>query len=128
MSASSTAALVARLDRLPSCRYFYKVVALIAIGGWFEFYELFMPGGIALGLIRKSHIYTASHAGMFALDSFATFLATFFLGMFVGAVLFTQRQPSRPSGACGTNSQEMPATAGSAVSTAMIAKAMNRPR
>lgn len=90
MSATTTASLVARLDRLPSCRYFYKVVALIAIGGWFEFYELFMPGGIALGLIKKSHIYTASHAGMFALDSFATFLATFFLGMFVGAILFTQ--------------------------------------
>lgn len=90
MSASTTAALVARLDRLPSCRHFYKIVALIAIGGWFEFYELFMPGGISLGLIGKSHIYTASHAGMFALDSFATFLASFFLGMFVGAVLFTQ--------------------------------------
>ena len=90
MSSTSTAALVARLDRLPSCRHFYKVVALIAIGGWFEFYELFMPGGISLGLVRQDHIYTASHAGMFALDSFASFLASFFLGMFVGAILFTQ--------------------------------------
>ena len=90
MSATTTAALVARLDRLPSCRHFYKVVALIAIGGWFEFYELFMPGGISLGLVGKSHIYTATHAGMFALDSFASFLAAFFLGMFVGAILFTQ--------------------------------------
>ncbi len=90
MSATTTAALVARLDRLPSCRHFYKVVALIAIGGWFEFYELFMPGGISLGLVGKSHIYTATHAGMFALDSFASFLASFFFGMFVGAILFTQ--------------------------------------
>lgn len=86
---ASTAELVSRLDRLPSCRHLYKIVALIAIGGWFEFYELFMPGGISLGLIRRSHVYTASHAGMFALNSFATFLATFFLGMFIGAILFT---------------------------------------
>jgi putative MFS transporter len=88
--ASNPATVVARLDRLPSCRYLYRVVALIAVGGWFEFYELFMPGSISLGLVGKGHIYNTSHAGMFALDSFASFLAAFFLGMLVGAVLFSQ--------------------------------------
>jgi len=79
--------IVARLDRLPPSRYFVQLVALIAIGGWFEFYEFAMPGGISLGLTRR--IYTASAAGLLAWNSFASFLAAFFLGMFVGAFLFT---------------------------------------
>jgi len=82
-----TASIVARLDRLPPSRYFVRLVTLIAIGGWFEFYEFAMPGGISLGLTRR--IYTASAAGLFAWNSFATFLASFFFGMFVGAFLFT---------------------------------------
>lgn len=82
-----TASIVARLDRLPPSRYFVRLVALIAIGGWFEFYEFSMPGGISLGLTRR--IYTASAAGLFAWNSFATFLASFFFGMFIGAFLFT---------------------------------------
>ncbi len=84
---ASTASIVARLDRLPPSRYFVQLVALIAVGGWFEFYEFAMPGGISLGLTR--HIFTATAAGAFAWNSFATFLASFFLGMFVGAFLFT---------------------------------------
>jgi len=86
-TSQQTASIVARLDRLPPSRYFVQLVVLIAIGGWFEFYEFSMPGGISLGLTR--HIYTASKAGLFAWNSFATFLAAFFLGMFVGAFLFT---------------------------------------
>ena len=56
-AAARTASIVARLDRLPPSRYFVQLVALIAIGGWFEFYEFAMPGGISLGLTRR--IYTA---------------------------------------------------------------------
>ena len=52
-----------------------------AAGGWFEFYELFMPGFISLGLI-KSGVFTESNRGLFDLHSFASFLASFFLGMF----------------------------------------------
>jgi len=52
--------IVARLDRLPPSRYFTRLVALIAVGGWFEFYEFAMPGGIAPGLTR--HIFTAGTA------------------------------------------------------------------
>ncbi len=89
-TSASTSRLVARLDRLPPSRHFYRLVALIAVGGWFEFYELFMPGGISLGLVGTGHIYNATNAGMFAPDSFATFLAAFFLGMFVGAIVFSQ--------------------------------------
>jgi MFS transporter, putative metabolite:H+ symporter len=84
---SQTGSIAARLDRLPPSRYFVQLVALIAIGGWFEFYEFAMPGGISLGLTR--HIFTASAAGLLAWNSFASFLASFFLGMFVGAFIFS---------------------------------------
>jgi putative MFS transporter len=88
MSVSQDAAsIVARLDRLPPTRYFVQLVALIAIGGWFEFYEFAMPGGISLGLTKR--IFTASAAGLYAWNSFASFLAAFFLGMFVGAFVFS---------------------------------------
>jgi len=84
---SATGSIVARLDRLPPSRYFLKLVALIAIGGWFEFYEFAMPGGISIGLTRE--IFTADRAGLFAWSSFASFLASFFFGMFVGAFAFS---------------------------------------
>ncbi|MGI4947011.1 MAG: MFS transporter, partial [Janthinobacterium lividum] len=44
--------IAARIERLPPGRGLRRLVFLIAIGGWFEFYELFMPGGIAPGLVR----------------------------------------------------------------------------
>ena len=87
MDVGQTGSIAARLDRLPPSRYFVRLVALIAIGGWFEFYEFAMPGGISLGLTQ--HVFTASAAGLMAWNSFASFLASFFLGMFVGAFLFT---------------------------------------
>ena len=85
--ASPGGSIVARLDRLPPSRYFMQLVALIAIGGWFEFYEFAMPGGIALGLTKD--IFTDSKAGLFAWNSFASFLASFFFGMFIGAFVFS---------------------------------------
>jgi MFS transporter, putative metabolite:H+ symporter len=87
MEVDQTRSIAARLDRLPPSRYFVQLVALIAIGGWFEFYEFAMPGGISLGLTTR--VFTASAAGLMAWNSFATFLAAFFLGMFVGAFLFS---------------------------------------
>ena len=87
MDVGQAGSIAARLDRLPPSRYFVQLVALIAIGGWFEFYEFAMPGGISLGLTRR--VFTASAAGLMAWNSFASFLASFFFGMFVGAFLFS---------------------------------------
>src|SRR6201996_7553441 len=83
----------ARLDRLPPTRYFRGLVARIAIGGWFEFYEMFMAAYISLGLIH-SGLYRATTASMFDVNGFASFLGSFFAGMFVGTVAlggFTDR-------------------------------------
>jgi putative MFS transporter len=77
--------ILARIERLPASRSLLKLVILIGIGGWFEFYELFMPGAISLGLAHD-HIYTVHAAGLFDLGSFPSFLASFFLGMFISTI------------------------------------------
>jgi MFS transporter, putative metabolite:H+ symporter len=92
-SPRADASVSARLDRLPPTRYFRGLVARIAIGGWFEFYEMFMAAYISLGLIR-SGLYHATTAGIFDVNGFASFLGSFFAGMFVGTVAlggFTDR-------------------------------------
>lgn len=88
-STSSRHAITARIERLPACGALRRTVLLIAIGGWFEFYELFMPAGIASGLVHDG-IYTLKANGLFDFGSFPSFLASFFLGMFISAVLFTR--------------------------------------
>lgn len=87
------ASVSARLDRLPPTRYFRGLVARIAIGGWFEFYEMFMAAYISLGLINGG-MYHATTEGIFDVNGFASFLGSFFAGMFVGTVAlggFTDR-------------------------------------
>ena len=48
------AALIsARLDRLPTTRYIWKLVLLLSLGGCFEFYDLFLMTYIGPGLVRS---------------------------------------------------------------------------
>ena len=77
----------ARIDRLPPSRYMIGLIARIAAGGWFEFFELFMPGFISLGLVRAG-IFTLTNKGLLDTHSFASFLASFFFGMFLSTCLF----------------------------------------
>lgn len=79
--------IVARTDRLLPSRYLAGFVGRIAAGGWFEFYEFFMPGFILLGL-AKSGIFTLENKGLFDFHSFASFMASFFAGMLVSTALF----------------------------------------
>ena len=81
------ASILARIDRLPPSRTLFALVARIASGGWFEFYELFMPGYISVGLIR-SHLFTPTTKGLLDFHSFSSFLAAFFAGMFLSTVSF----------------------------------------
>jgi putative MFS transporter len=61
-------------------------VALISLGGFFEFYDLFFAGYIAPGLVR-SGILTATTPGLFGSTGIAGFVAAMFLGLFVGTAL-----------------------------------------
>lgn len=79
--------VLARIDRLPPSRHLIGLVGRIASGGWFEFYELFMPGFIALGLVHGG-IYVAKPGSIFDPHLFASFLASFFIGMLLSTAGF----------------------------------------
>jgi len=88
MKAVDTAGSIgARLDRLPATRTVWRLVALLSLGGFFEFYDLFFTGYIAPGLVR-SGILTASTHGLFGTTGIASFVAAMFSGLFLGTALF----------------------------------------
>ena len=66
------ASILARIDRLPPSRHLLGLVARIAAGGWFEFFELFMPGFISLGMVREG-IFTLTNKGLLDTHSFCEF-------------------------------------------------------
>jgi putative MFS transporter len=61
-------------------------VALISLGGFFEFYDIFFAGYIAPGLVR-SGILTPTTPGLFGSTGIAGFVAAMFSGLFVGTAL-----------------------------------------
>ena len=86
-SINAAGSISARLDRLPATRTIWRLVALLSLGGFFEFYDLFFTGYIAPGLVR-SGILTSSTRGLFGTTGVASFVAALFLGLFVGTALF----------------------------------------
>jgi putative MFS transporter len=86
--ADTAVTVAARLDRLPPSRHTRRLVTLISLGGWFEFYDLFFTAYVALGLF-KGGLFTPTTQGLFDLHGFASFVAALFLGLFVGTLAFS---------------------------------------
>jgi MFS transporter, putative metabolite:H+ symporter len=86
-AADAAGSVGARLDRLPATRSVWSLVALLSLGGFFEYYDLIFTGYIAPGLVR-SGILTASTRGLFGTTGVASFVAAMFSGLFVGTALF----------------------------------------
>jgi putative MFS transporter len=63
-------------------------VSRIAVGGWFELYDLFMSAYISLGLIRAK-LFTTTSPSPFDLSAFAGFIGCGFAGMFFGTLIFS---------------------------------------
>jgi MFS transporter, putative metabolite:H+ symporter len=76
-----------RLDRLPFSRTIWYFVLLIALGGVFELYDLFMTAYIAPGLV-KSGLFVAKPPSFFAPTGVGFFVFCTFAGMFVGTMGF----------------------------------------
>jgi len=79
------AAVEARLDRIPASPYLWKLIALLSLGGFFEFYELFMTAFISPGLVRSGIFHIGSN-GLFRLPDQASFASITFLGLFLGTI------------------------------------------
>jgi putative MFS transporter len=84
---SSAAALAARLDRLPATATIWKLVVLLSLGGFFEFYELFSTAYIIPGIV-KAGILTHTTHGFFGLNGIASYIAATFIGLFIGTFIF----------------------------------------
>ncbi|WP_448121411.1 MFS transporter [Xanthomonas arboricola] len=96
--ASATLHIAARIDRLPASATLWRLVGLLALGGFFELYDLFQTAYISPGLIRDG-IFASAADGAFGMSDQAAFAAATFLGLFVGAALlspFADRFGRRP--------------------------------
>jgi putative MFS transporter len=52
MAAQPDVTVAARLDRLPASRRTRRLVTLLSLGGWLEFYDLFFTAYVAPGLFK----------------------------------------------------------------------------
>jgi putative MFS transporter len=87
MSRGNAAEITARIDRLPSCREFWRLIVLLSLGGGFEMYDLFQTAYLSPGLI-SSGIFHAGGKGLFGLTDQASFAAATFAGLFFGTIVF----------------------------------------
>ncbi|MGA2125660.1 MAG: MFS transporter [Xanthobacteraceae bacterium] len=88
METPKGAPIAARIDRLPPTRHVRKLITLISLGGWFEFYDLFFTAYIAVGLFRGG-IFKPTTQGLFDFEGFASFIAALFTGLFIGTIFFS---------------------------------------
>ena len=77
--------ILARLDRLPTTRYIWTLVALLSLGGIFEFYDLFMTAYVVPGLVRAGIL---AGVGFSIFRGPALFVAATFAGLFIGTCVF----------------------------------------
>lgn len=84
-SAVVAGTISARLDRLPATRSVWKLVVMLSLGFFFELYDLLYTGYVAPGIV-KSGILTSTTPGLFGTTGIASFIATLFLGLFIGTI------------------------------------------
>jgi MFS transporter, putative metabolite:H+ symporter len=71
--------IAARIERLPLGKFHRRFIALVSLGGWFDFYDIYMMAYIGAAL---------QQSGFLTLSQFSAVIAAGFLGMFTGTILF----------------------------------------
>ena len=79
--------IAARLDRLPASKSLWRFVFLLALGGFFETFEMFSTSFVIPGIVRSGVLVTTTE-GFFALNGVATYIAATFIGLFIGTLGF----------------------------------------
>ena len=87
MGHMSEQSIAMRLERLQPSSHLWRRLALLSLGGFFEFYDMFLSAYVAPGLVR-AHILTTTTPGLFGTHGIAGFVAALFAGLFVGTALF----------------------------------------
>ena len=80
------AQLSARLERLPAARPLWLIIFALALGGWFEVYDVFLTAYVGPGMVREG-IFTHGSHNFFDPGSLGAFVAAMFLGVFLGTLL-----------------------------------------
>jgi MFS transporter, putative metabolite:H+ symporter len=71
--------IAVRIEKLPVGSFHRRFIALVSLGGWFDFYDIYMMAYIGA---------TLQHSGFLTLQQFSTVIAAGFLGMFTGTIVF----------------------------------------
>ena len=80
---AAAGSIAARLDALPRAWPAWRLILLVSLGGWFEFYDLMMTAYISPGLVHAG-VFHEGKAGLLGQSDQATFAAATFLGLFIG--------------------------------------------
>jgi MFS transporter, putative metabolite:H+ symporter len=87
MATASAVTIAARIDRLPTTSFVRRLIILISLGGWFEFYDLFFTAAVGAGLV-KSGLFKVGPNPL-EIGSLASFVAALFTGLFIGTIAFS---------------------------------------
>lgn len=86
--ASRSERVAARIDRLPPSGPIWSWVARLSFGAFFEIYETALTSLLAPVLMHAG-IFRKGDAGLFGLPDLATFAFCTFIGLFIGALMFS---------------------------------------
>jgi MFS transporter, putative metabolite:H+ symporter len=75
----SGSSIAERIERLPVGSFHRRFIALVSLGGWFDFYDIYMMAYIGA---------TLQQSGFLTLQQFSNVIAAGFLGMFTGTIVF----------------------------------------
>jgi MFS transporter, putative metabolite:H+ symporter len=76
---NAASSIAARMERLPLGRFHQRFVALVSLGNFFDLYDIFIVAYIGAAL---------QQSGFLSLKQFSIFVASGFLGMFFGTIVF----------------------------------------